>query len=127
MINERMRRLGENRSTIRELFEFGRALRLERGDDAVFDFSLGNPSVAPPDELTEELIDLVKCTDTTALHGYTSAEGDMATRSAIANFIRDNFGTAADPSLVYMTAGAAGAWTGTAGLGGSTGLGGGAG
>ena len=48
-------------------------------------------------------------TDTTALHGYTSAEGDIITRRAIANYLKATHGANADASFIYLTAGAAGA------------------
>jgi aspartate aminotransferase len=38
----------ENASWIRRMFEEGTRLKRERGADAVFDFSLGNPDVEPP-------------------------------------------------------------------------------
>jgi len=109
VLNEKMRKLGTKRSTIRELFEYGKSLRRERGDDAVFDYSLGNPSVAPPKKVDEVLTKLIKDCSPTLLHGYTSAEGDIEVRSRIADYIRTSFGANADPSLIYMTAGAAAA------------------
>ena len=113
MINEKMKELGSNRSTIRELFEYGRKLRAEIGEENVFDFSLGNPSVEPPEALTDELVSLIERTDKTTLHGYTSAEGDLAVREAIAESIRREHGAECTPELIYMTAGAAAALTST--------------
>ena len=43
-MNERKRKLGEERSAIRELFEYGKIRKAEIGEDKVFDFSIGNPS-----------------------------------------------------------------------------------
>lgn len=48
MINGRYARLGKVRSVIRELFEYGNARKAQIGEDKVFDFSLGNPSVPLP-------------------------------------------------------------------------------
>ena len=53
MINERMRELGATRSVIRELFEYGKKRKAEIGEESVFDFSLGNPSVPAPDAVNE--------------------------------------------------------------------------
>ena len=47
-MNKRMYELGSKRSVIREIFEFGKQRAAEVGADKVFDFSLGNPRVAPP-------------------------------------------------------------------------------
>lgn len=111
MINEKMRLLGANRSTIRELFEFGQRLKRELGENAVFDYSLGNPSVEPPKELNESIIKLTESTSAVKLHGYTSANGDAETRKRIAEYISEKFDTEANPELIYMTAGAAAALT----------------
>ena len=111
MINEKMRLLGANRSTIRELFEFGQKLKRELGEDAVFDYSLGNPSVEPPKELTDAMISLIESTPAIKLHGYTSAEGDRSVREKIAEHISERFDTEANPNLIYLTAGAAAALT----------------
>lgn len=111
MLNEKMRELGCNRSTIRELFEFGKKLKSEIGDENVFDFSLGNPSVPPPAELAEKIDFILKNTDETFLHGYTSAEGDRAVRQRIADYITEAFGAVSSPDYIYLTAGAAAALT----------------
>ena len=56
MIVKKMQALGEKRSVIREIFEYGNARRKEIGAENVFDFSLGNPSVPAPDAVGEALI-----------------------------------------------------------------------
>ena len=53
-INQTMRHLGEERSVIREIFEYGNARKKEIGEENVFDFSLGNPSVPAPPEVNAE-------------------------------------------------------------------------
>ena len=109
MINEKYLKLGTNRSTIRELFEFGKKLSSEIGSENVFDYSLGNPSVAPPLCVNEGIEKLIREYDGTKLHAYTSAEGDIDVRKNIAHYIRDTFGAEAEAENVYMTAGAAAA------------------
>lgn len=113
MINEKMLTLGTNRSTIRELFEYGKKMKRELGEDAVFDYSLGNPSVAPPSEVEKSIIKLLEENAAIDLHGYTSAEGDKNVRTAIAEHISERFGAEADASLIYMTVGAAAALSAT--------------
>ena len=78
-----MRLLGTNRSTIRELFEFGKKMKAELGEEAVFDYSLGNSSVEPPKEVNDGILKLIEENSPTQLHGYTSAEGDLNVRRAI--------------------------------------------
>ena len=45
----------ENASWIRRMFDEGVRLKRERGADAVFDFSLGNPDVEPPPAVLDAL------------------------------------------------------------------------
>jgi aspartate aminotransferase len=113
MINEKMRQLGAKRSVIRELFEYGKKRKAEIGEDNVYDFSLGNPSVAPPDKVNENLIKLIKESEPTLLHGYTSAQGDLAVRRAIAEYINETEGADVHADCLYMTVGAAAALTST--------------
>ncbi len=111
MINEKMRELGARRSSIRELFEYGKRRKAEIGEDCVFDFSLGNPSVPSPDGVGRELIRLLSEEDSIRLHGYTSAQGDGEARAAIAEDLERRYGAEVDPDLIYMTCGAAAALT----------------
>ncbi len=104
-----MHKLGSNRSVIRELFEFGKQLAAKEGADKVYDFSLGNPSVPAPAEVKTSIIKQIELPNSTALHGYSSAQGDPDVRKAIADHIRTAFGVAADPNLIYLTVGAAAA------------------
>ena len=48
MISEKMKRLAENNSVIRAMFEEGQQMAREFGAENVYDFSLGNPSVPAP-------------------------------------------------------------------------------
>ena len=109
--NEKMYALGAKRSVIRELFEYGKKRKAEVGEENVFDFSLGNPSVPPPQEVKETLTRLLFSGNETALHGYTSAQGDKGVRETIAKNYEKAFGFAFDPELMYMTCGAAASLT----------------
>ena len=110
-MNQRMYGLGSRRSVIREIFEFGKKRAQEVGAENVYDFSLGNPSVDPPQIVTDTLEQLLREEDPTALHGYTSAQGDASVRAAIADYIRKTHGVAADADYIYMTCGAAASLT----------------
>lgn len=107
MLNEQMVRYGEARSVIRELFEYGNRRAEIVGRENVYDFSLGNPSVAPPPEVNETIRRLLDGSDPCALHGYTSAPGDPAARAQIAASISRRFGMDCDASQLYLTVGAA--------------------
>lgn len=107
MFNEDMYKIGAKGSDIRELFEYGKRRKLEIGDDKVFDFSIGNPSVPSPSVVNETLIDLIQNVEPTKLHGYTSASGDNYVKSEIANYINNKYNANVSKDLVYMTCGAA--------------------
>ena len=107
MISKRMLELGSRRSVIRETFEYGRRRAAEIGEDRVFDFSLGNPSIPAPDCVKETLETLLAETDPVRLHGYTSAAGDPAVRQALCDSIQRRFSFSAEPRHLYMTCGAA--------------------
>ena len=111
MVNEKMLGLGNKRSVIREIFEYGNKRRSEIGAENVYDFSLGNPSIPAPEKVKETLISLIENTEPTKLHGYTSAQGDLGVRTAISDNINERFNVGATPNLIYMTCGAAASLT----------------
>ncbi|MCQ3035933.1 MAG: pyridoxal phosphate-dependent aminotransferase [Bacilli bacterium] len=111
MINEKMVGLGEVRSVIRELFEYGKIQKELVGEENVFDFSIGNPSVPSPSIVKDTLIDLLANEDPVKLHGYTSAQGDKGVREAISNYLNKTYKAETDPNLIYITVGAAAALT----------------
>ena len=110
-MNEKNVQLGKVRSSIRELFEYGKKRKAEIGEENVFDFSLGNPSVPAPDEVAEALLSIIKDTDPVLLHGYTSAPGDFSVRKTLADYINSRFNTTLTADNLYMTCGAAASLT----------------
>ena len=107
MINETMKELGNKRSVIREIFEFGNRRRAEIGAENVYDFSLGNPNVPAPEAVNRTMIELLQTKSDMYLHGYTSAQGAIDTREAVAADLNRRFGTAFHKDNFYMTCGAA--------------------
>ena len=105
--NNKMFELGNKRSIIREIFEYSKTRSAEIGAENVFNFSLGNPSVPAPDEVNNVIRELLDSSDSVLLHGYTSAQGDLGVRRAIAENITKRFGVNMSPDLIYMTCGAA--------------------
>ena len=106
-----MRELGAKRSVIRDLFEYGKKRKSEIGEENVYDFSLGNPSVPAPDEVNMAMKQLIDSESSIALHGYTSAQGDFGVRSAISDYINRTYGESITPDCLYMSVGAAAALT----------------
>lgn len=107
MVSEKMLSLGSNRSTIRELFEYGKKRAAEVGAENIYDYSLGNPSVPAPKEVNDAIIDILNNEPAIAVHGYTSAVGDNTTRDAIADNLNRRFDTNYTRDNLYLTCGAA--------------------
>jgi len=110
-VSKRMYELGSKRSAIRELFEFGKRRAAEIGAENVYDFSIGNPSIPAPDCVNQEIIRILTEESSVVTHGYTSAQGDPATREAIANYLNKTYDTEFKADNFYMTCGAAASLT----------------
>ncbi|MBQ9588671.1 MAG: pyridoxal phosphate-dependent aminotransferase [Butyrivibrio sp.] len=109
MINENYKSMLGAKSVIRELSEYATARGKEIGYENVFDFSLGNPSVAVPKEFTDEMIRLLETEDTMTLHGYTPSLGNPLYKEKIAKSLNERFGMNYGPEHIFPTTGAAGA------------------
>lgn len=95
-------------SWIRKMFEEGANLKQLYGADLVFDFSLGNPNVEPPERF-KELLRAVAITDIPNKHGYMPNAGYMETRDAIAKYQGAQRGVPLSGEHIIMTCGAGGA------------------
>lgn len=109
MINNEMLNLGKKASVIREIFEYSKRRKAEIGEENVFDFSLGNPSIPAPKKVDETIVGFINDMPSVALHGYTSAAGDVIAKRKIADNIKARFGFDAPAENIYMTCGAAAA------------------
>ena len=107
MINQKAYELGSNRSCIRELFEYGRARAAVVGNENVFDYSLGNPSIPAPKEVDAAIRQILLDTPSLAVHGYTSAVGDLATRQAIADDLNARYDAGVRAEDLFIGCGAA--------------------
>ena len=107
MLNPTSYALGANRSCIRDLFEYGRARAEIVGNENVYDYSLGNPSIPSPPQVNETIRQILADTDSLAIHGYTSAIGDLATRKAIADDLNNRYNAGAAPEDFFIGSGAA--------------------
>ncbi len=104
IIKEKM----ERGSFIRKMFEEGDKLKAKHGQENVFDFSLGNPNLDPPEKVNRRLIEILNQA-VPALHGYMSNAGYPETRRAVADFLSREHGLSFSEQDVVMTCGAAGA------------------
>lgn len=106
MLNEQMYEYGSKSSVIRELFAYGLERRKIVGEDKVYDFSIGNPSIPAPAEVKEALLELLE-EPAEALHGYSPAAGDPEVRKTLADSVNRKFDTRYTADNFYMTVGAA--------------------
>ena len=107
MLNQTAYSLGANRSCIRDLFEYGRARAAVVGEENVFDYSLGNPSIPSPAAVDEAVRQILLDTPTLQVHGYTSAVGDFATRQAIADDLNRRYDAGCRGENFFLGCGAA--------------------
>ena len=96
-------------SWIRKMFEKGLELKKEFGEDAVCDFSLGNPDVPPPAKTREVLEEIAKAAVKPLGLGYCPNAGIPAVREAMAKMLSRQQETSIAAKDVVMTVGAAGA------------------
>lgn len=108
MISEKMIDLVKNSSVIRAMFEEGKRLAGIYGAENVYDFSLGNPSVEPPVEIKEALMQVISEEKPNLVHGYMNNSGYEDVREKIAASINKKFGTSFHMQNIVMTVGAAG-------------------
>lgn len=107
MFNKQAHLLGVHRNCIRELFEYGRQRAAVVGEENVIDYSLGNPSISPPEEVDRAIHAILREEDSMAIHGYTSNIGDYAARKAVADDLTARFGGNVLPEEIFLTCGAA--------------------
>ncbi|MBW2731860.1 MAG: pyridoxal phosphate-dependent aminotransferase [Deltaproteobacteria bacterium] len=98
----------QNASWIRRMFETGRVLKERHGSENVFDFSLGNPFLEPPEEFQTALRGLVNSGEP-GLHRYMANNGHTEVRTAVADYMSKSEKCDVHADDVVMTVGAAGA------------------
>ena len=108
MISEKMKGYVKNSSASRAMFEEGKKMAAIYGKDHVYDFSLGNPNVAAPDEVKQAIIDVVTNEDPVLVHGYMNNSGYEDVRETIAEHLNGLYGTKYAAGNLLMTVGAAG-------------------
>ena len=107
MLNPKAYQLGANRSCIRDLFEYGRSRAAIVGEDKVYDYSLGNPSIPSPAAVDDAIRQILLDTPTLLVHGYTSAVGDLSARTAISEDLNERYGAGCGPEDFFLGCGAA--------------------
>ena len=107
MISKKMQSLVNNNSVIRQMFEEGRNMAREFGEENVYDFSLGNPNVPAPEKVRETAVSILENEDPLYIHGYMNNAGYPEVRRKVADSLNKRFGTAFHENNIMMTVGAA--------------------
>jgi len=107
-ISQKIKAATANSSMIRKMFEQGAILKKKFGADKVYDFSLGNPNVEPPEEFKKELKAIAEEIIPNK-HGYMPNAGFVETREAIAGKLNKTYNLKLEGDHVIMSCGAGGA------------------
>lgn len=75
MLSQKYIDMLSKKSVIRELSEYAVARGKEIGYENVFDYTLGNPSVAVPKSFNDSIINLLQTKGSMELHGYSQSHG----------------------------------------------------
>ena len=107
-VAKKISQIMDQSSWIRKMFEEGARLKAEHGADKVFDFSLGNPNLPPPEKFNEILRDTV---DSCGLgdHCYMPQAGYPQVCVSIAEYLEGEQEVSISCDEIIMTCGAAGA------------------
>ena len=108
MISNKMKAMVANSSTIRAMFEEGKRLSSIYGEDNVFDYSIGNPNVEPPNEIKDIIKKIINEEKPNTVHGYMNNSGYEDVREAIAQNIKRKNNVELNYENIIMTCGAAG-------------------
>lgn len=108
MISKKMNELVKNSSVIRAMFEEGKRLSAIYGEENVFDYSIGNPNVEPPNEIKDAILEILNEESPNLVHGYMNNSGYEDVREEIAKFINTKNNLNLSYKNIVMTCGAAG-------------------
>lgn len=107
MVSDKMKDLVKNNSVIREMFEEGKRLAKKYGEENVYDFSLGNPSIPAPEKVNQTIKKILEKEDSLKVHGYMNNAGFEDVRAKVAESINNKFNTNFLTNNIVMTVGAA--------------------
>ncbi len=106
-ISKKIKEYMERSSWIRKMFEQGLELKSKYGADKVFDFSLGNPNLEPPEEVEEAILKVIS-DKRPGKHGYMPNAGLRETRESVAAYLSREHGLKISWESIIMTCGAGG-------------------
>ena len=106
-ISTKISKAMEASSWIRKMFEEGAMLKKQKGEENVYDFTLGNPITEPPESFKRRL-KVLAADDTPGSHAYMPNSGIPWVREKIAAYLTRQTGIAYTANQIVMTVGAAG-------------------
>ena len=107
MISNAMKPFLAGSSTIRAMFEEGKRMAKVYGEENVYDFSIGNPGLNPPQEVFDAIDEINHKLDPHYVHSYPSNAGYESTRKAVADDLNERAGgDYFDADHIIMTCGA---------------------
>ena len=106
MISKQLIDWGANGSSIREIAAYGERRAAEIGAENVYNFSIGSPSIDPPDCVHAAIEHLLHTVPPTQLHAYAPAPGMASVREKVAAYLTQTFGETYRAQDIYMTDGA---------------------
>ena len=107
-VSNKIKNFMEQGSWIRKMFEEGISLKRQFGEENVFDLSLGNPVIDPPEEFFSKLKSIAD-NPISGMHRYMPNAGLLETREAVAGQLADETMRAFTANEIIMTCGAGGA------------------
>ena len=106
-ISEKVSGFMEKSSWIRKMIEEGISLKKQFGEENVFDLSLGNPVIEPPDEVQAAMVQAAKDISP-GLHRYMPNAGLQDVREAVAKTLSNECKVSISANDLVMVCGAAG-------------------
>ena len=103
-----MKSLVSNSSIIRAMFEEGKRLSELYGEENVFDYSIGNPNVEPPESIKKVISEILNEEKPNYVHGYMNNAGYEDVRDDISAFLNKKHDLDLSRNNIVMTCGAAG-------------------
>jgi len=108
MISNTMKSVISNNSIIRAMFEEGQRLSKIHGEENVFDYSIGNPNVEPPESIKKIITEILNEEKPNFVHGYMNNSGYEDVRDAVSSFLNKKQDLTLSRDNIVMTCGAGG-------------------
>ena len=109
MLSKRYVDMLSEKDIIFEIAGMAKRRAQEIGEENVYNFSLGNPSVPAPEAVNQTIHNILNDTPTLQIHSYGPSAGLPQVRAQLAQSLNRRFGMDYRPEHLFMASGAAGA------------------